>query len=203
MIVAEHRTSARRFPAPWTSEGGDGGRRGGCGHVHGPHTSRVFTPQQRTDPRNRLAQVVLSPWWDSSVHSRGTVLPCRGGSLSAAPIVSGGWRPVIRPGYSGFPRQIVMFAQQVPGCTKRAALKCLMFDRVVALLYTRGTSTMPYRKQPVTINATVEVKCRECGKQGRVGSAFQYLTNDKPACKYAKLTVALPCCDHFRKQEVG
>jgi hypothetical protein len=33
-----------------------------------------------------------------------------------------------------------------------------------------------------TLNETVEVKCRECGKQGRVGIAFQYLTDAKHPC---------------------
>jgi hypothetical protein len=29
---------------------------------------------------------------------------------------------------------------------------------------------------------TVEVKCRECEKRGRVGIAFQYLTNSQAKC---------------------
>jgi hypothetical protein len=34
----------------------------------------------------------------------------------------------------------------------------------------------------MAVNETVEVKCSECGKQGRVGIAFQYLTDPRPRC---------------------
>jgi hypothetical protein len=34
----------------------------------------------------------------------------------------------------------------------------------------------------MAVNETVEVKCSECGKQGRVGTAFQYLTDPRPRC---------------------
>ena len=34
----------------------------------------------------------------------------------------------------------------------------------------------------MAVNETVEVKCGECGKRGRVGVAFQYLTDATPRC---------------------
>jgi len=41
---------------------------------------------------------------------------------------------------------------------------------------------------------TVEVKCRECEKRGRVGVSFQYLTDSKPGCNRGlKERMALRC----------
>jgi hypothetical protein len=34
----------------------------------------------------------------------------------------------------------------------------------------------------MTLEQTIEVKCRECEKRGRVGISFQYLTDNKPGC---------------------
>jgi hypothetical protein len=34
----------------------------------------------------------------------------------------------------------------------------------------------------MAVEETVEVKCSECGKRGRVGLAFQYLTDAGPPC---------------------
>jgi hypothetical protein len=49
------------------------------------------------------------------------------------------------------------------------------------------------------VSESVEVECRECGKRGRVGLSFQYLTDNKNSCKRGlREGKALRCPDLLR-----